>query len=160
EALGLVFAFNDESGGIGFANHFGPSAMPNSNSGDLAFLAVASAAILGSAATANTPMVIFNWLTSWKGFFSSTGIPWNSQPTADQIDLAARGTAWGDAVGVALDNKLGPLYGQVVNFLEDAAQGTAIYSASLASQPAHAPFQGATIATAQLIGIGADAGVL
>jgi hypothetical protein len=33
-------------------------------------------------------------------------------------------------VGIALDNKLGPLYGQTVNFLADAAQGMAVYSAS------------------------------
>jgi hypothetical protein len=43
-------------------------------------------------------------------------------------------------VGVALANNLGPLSGQVVNFLEDAAQGTAIYAASLVGQPAHQPF--------------------
>jgi hypothetical protein len=52
-----------------------------------------------------------------------------------QIDLAARGEVWGDAVEVALNNDLGPLVGQVVNFLEHAAQGTALYSRSLASQP-------------------------
>jgi hypothetical protein len=66
---------------------------------------------------------------------------------SDQIDLAARGAAWGDAVGVALANHLGPLYGQATNFLEDAAQGTAVYSASLASQPTHSPFQGEVSST-------------
>jgi hypothetical protein len=43
-------------------------------------------------------------------------------------------------VGLALANNLGPLSGQVTNFLQDAAQGTAVYSASLASQPAHGHF--------------------
>jgi hypothetical protein len=42
----------------------------------------------------------------------------------------------------------GPLPGQVTNFLEDAAQGTAVYGASLASQPTPAPFQGAATASA------------
>jgi hypothetical protein len=49
---------------------------------------------------------------------------------------------------VALANNLGPLPGQVINFLEDAAQGTAPYSAPLASQPMPAPFfQGAAAAS-------------
>jgi hypothetical protein len=48
-----------------------------------------------------------------------------SDASAGQIDLAARGAAWGDAVGVALSDNLGPLKGQVTNFLIDAAQGTA-----------------------------------
>jgi hypothetical protein len=68
-----------------------------------------------------------------------------------------RGTAWGDAVGVALG--FGPLTAQATNFLEDAAHGTA---ASLASQPTPAPFQGAATASAadtashvQLTGIAA-----
>jgi hypothetical protein len=61
-----------------------------------------------------------------------------SDASAGQIDLAARGAAWGDAVGVALSDNLGPLKGQVTNFLIDAAQGTAVYSVSLASQPGHA----------------------
>jgi hypothetical protein len=46
-------------------------------------------------------------------------------------------------VGVALTNNVGPLNGQTVNFLEDAAQGTAVYGASLIGQPVHQPFQGA-----------------
>jgi hypothetical protein len=54
---------------------------------------------------------------------------------------AARAVALGTDVGVALENQVGPLYGQVVNFLDDAAQGTAIYSASLSSQPSHLPFR-------------------
>ena len=49
------------------------------------------------------------------------------------------GETW---LGLALANNLGPLNGQVINFLEDAAQGTAIYGASLVGQPAHQPFQG------------------
>jgi hypothetical protein len=79
---------------------------------------------------------------------AAPGIP---NATVAQIDLAARGAAWGDAIGVALVNNLGLLNGQAINFLEAAAQGIAVYSASLASQPTAAPFQGAAL------GHGADA---
>src|SRR5438046_1538319 len=89
-----------------------------------------------------------------RDFSPPTESPGTYIPTANQIDLAARGTAWGEAVGVALDNSLGPLKGQVVNFLDDAAQGTAIYSAPLSSQPNHAPFQGAVVASSvQVTGV-------
>jgi hypothetical protein len=43
---------------------------------------------------------------------------------------------------VALDNNLGPLKGQAINFLMDAAEGMAGYSVSSVGQPAHQPFQG------------------
>ena len=149
EALGLVFAFGNENGSTGFATAFGPSAvgMPNTSAGDAAFAAAAANTIFGSAETTNTPGAIDGWLTNWKAFYTQVGLPWNSNPTADQIDLAARGAAWGDAVGFALANDLGPLSGQAANFLEDAAQGTAVYSASLSSQPTAAPFQGAASAS-------------
>jgi len=80
------------------------------------------------------------FVSNWKAFYTPNGIPGNATPTADQIDLAARGAAWGDMTGIALANNLGPLSGQVINFLDDAAQGTAIYGASLVGQPAHQPF--------------------
>ena len=137
EGLGLAFAFADENGGTAFANNFGPSnpAMPATAAGDAAFAAAAATAIFGSAATTNTPMAIQGWVNNWEAFYSANGILGNTHPTADQVDLAARGAAWGDAIGSALALKLGPLYGQATNFLDDAAQGTAVYSASLASQP-------------------------
>jgi hypothetical protein len=147
EALGLAFAFGNETGSTAFATAFGPAkaGMPNSTAGDAAFAAAASTAIFGSAA--NLVNVIDTWVSNWKSFYTSHGIPGLSNPTATQIDLAARGAAWGDAVGTALDNNLGPLKGQAINFLEDAAHGTAVYSASLASQPTAAPFQGAATAS-------------
>jgi hypothetical protein len=74
--------------------------------------------------------------------FTGSGDSAWAAATPAQVDLAARGTAWGDAVRTVLANNLGGLSSQVANFLEDAAQGTAVYSASLASQPAHGPFQG------------------
>ena len=137
EALGLAFAFRNETGSTGFADAFGPlnPAMPNSTAGDLAFATTAARAIFGPSSTANLVNVMDTWVTNWKAFYSSHGIPGIPNPSAAQVDLAARGAAWGDAVGTALANDLGPLGGQAINFLEAAAHGIAIYSASLASQP-------------------------
>jgi hypothetical protein len=150
EAVGLAFAFGNETSSTAFADAFGPSSptMPDSVAGDLVFATAAATAIFGSASTSNLVNVIDTWVTNWKAFYTSYGIPGILNPTATQFDLAARGAAWSDAVGVALANNLGPLNAQAINFLEDAAQGTAIYSASLSSQPNHAPFQGAAAASA------------
>jgi hypothetical protein len=161
EALGLAFAFGNENGGTGFANQFGPSnaSMPNTTAGDAAFAAAAASAIFGSAAMANTPGAIQSFVANWKAFYTAHGIPGIASPTAVQIDLAARGAAWGDGVGVALANNLGALSGQAANFLEDAAQGIAAYSASLSSQPTHSSFQGGAFVgaseTVSLIGTAA-----
>jgi hypothetical protein len=137
EALGLAFAFGNETGSTSFSANFGPSnpAMPNTAAGDAEFAAAASQTIFGTASTANLVNAIDGYVTNWKAFYTSNGIPGNASPTTADIDLAARGAAWGDAVGVALANNLGPLSGLTTNFLEDAAQGVAVYSASLASQP-------------------------
>jgi hypothetical protein len=142
EALGLAFAFGNETGSTAFANNFGPSnsMMPSTAAGDAAFAAAACNTIFGGASTANLVNVLGGFVSNWEAFYTSAGIPGNATPTAAQIDLAARGAAWGDMVGVALANNIGPLSGQVNNFLEDAAQGTAIYGASLVGQPAHQPF--------------------
>jgi hypothetical protein len=161
EALGLAFAFGNENGSTGFAAAFGPAhtGMPSSTAGDAAFAAAAASTIFGSASTNNLINAIEGWVANWKGFYSGHGVPGISDPSAAQIDLAARGAAWGDAVGVALADNLGPLKGQVTNFLIDAAQGTAVYSASLASQPGHADAAvgsaGSADATVQLTGIAA-----
>ena len=95
------------------------------------------------------------WITNWKHFYTSNGIPGISNPSTVQVDLAARGAAWGDAVGTALANDLGPLGDQAINFLEAAAYGLAVYSASLASQPTDFFSQGSTSLAAgvQIIGI-------
>jgi hypothetical protein len=83
------------------------------------------------------------FVSNWAAFYTSVGIPGNATPTAAQIDLAARGAAWGDVVGVALANNIGALNGQVINFLDDAAQGAAAYGASLVDQPpAHPSLRG------------------
>ena len=150
QVLGLAFAFGNENGANTFADNFGPSnaAMPNTPTGDAAFAAAVASAVFGSAANAGTATNILGWVSYFEAYFTQNGIPGIANPTTAQIDLAARGTAWGDAVGVAVANNLGPLAGQTTNFLEDAAQGTAIYSASLTSQPNHAPFQGASSALA------------
>jgi hypothetical protein len=140
EALGLLFAFGDETGSQAFANNFGPlnPAMPNSTAGDAAFAGSAASALFGSDSTANLVNVIQGFVSNWKSFYTSVDIlPGIPHPSAGQIDLAARGAAWGDAVGVALSSTIGPLNAQTINFLDDAAQGSAEYSVSLVGQPAH-----------------------
>ena len=141
EVLGLAFAFGNETGSTAFSNNFGPSnsAMPNTAAGDAAFATAASSTIFGSASTANLVSVMQGFVSNWEAFYTAYGLP-GKRPDGDQIDLAARGAAWGDMVGVALASNLGPLNGEVVNFLEDAAQGTAVYGASLVGQPAHHHF--------------------
>jgi len=146
EALGLAFATGNETGATTFATNFGPSNsnMPDTAAGDAAFAAAASSAIFGAQSNAILVNFISTHLSYWVNLYTAFGLPGNPQPSADQIDLAARGAAWGDAVGIALVDNAGPLPALVTNFLEDAAQGTAVYSASLASQPTAFPFQGAT----------------
>ena len=77
EALGLVFAFNDENGSSAFAGNFGPShaGMSNSAAGDAAFAAAASTAIFGSASTTTLVNAIQTYVSNWKAFYSSYGIP-------------------------------------------------------------------------------------
>jgi hypothetical protein len=149
EALGLAFAFGNENGSSAFANAFGPAnvSMPTSPAGDSAFAAAAASTIFGSASTANLVNVIDGFVANWESFYTSNGIPGHANASPAQLDLAARGAAWGDAVGVALANNLGPLLAEVTNFLQDAAQGTAVYSAPLTSQPNNNVSQGATPST-------------
>jgi hypothetical protein len=159
EAVGLAFAFGDENGANTFDTKFGilnPTA-PATPAGDVAFATLAANAIFESDANANTPGAIQQFVSNWEAFYTSHGVPGVANATPDQIDLAARGAAWGDAVGVALANHLGPLPDQVINFLEDAARGGALYSKSLESQPAHIPFQGGTpeFAGAEPVGLAA-----
>jgi hypothetical protein len=156
----LVFAFANESGNTSFANNYGPSnaAMPATAAGDSAFAAAATNAIFGSAQTANTPNAILGYVHFLEGFFTANGIVGVQNPTPDQIVIAARAGAWGEGIAIALENNLGSLPGQATNFLEDAAQGTAIYSASLASQPTAGLFQGGASAAAshvQVTGVAA-----
>jgi hypothetical protein len=141
EVLGLAFAFGNETGSTAFANNFGPSnnSMPNTTAGDAAFAAAACNTIFGAASTANLVSVMQTFVSNWKAFYTPNGIPGNATPTPDQIDLAARGASWGDMVGVALVSDIGPLNAQVINFLDDTDQGTAIYGASLVGQPIHQP---------------------
>jgi hypothetical protein len=144
EALGLAFAFGNENGATTFDTNFGPSnpATPATPAGDAAFAAEAANAIFGAAATANTPGAILQFVSNWEAFYTAHGVPGIPNATTDQIDLAARGAAWGDAVGVVFANNLGSLPNQAITFLENAAHGTANYSASLTNQPILEPFQG------------------
>jgi hypothetical protein len=140
----LAFAFSNETGGTAFADAYGPSnpMMPNSIAGDLAFATTAAMTIFGSASTQNLVDVMETWVSNWKAFYAANGVPGLPTPTPDQIDLAARGTAWGDAVGEALFHDLGLLESLVANFLMGAAQGIADYATSLVGQPPHYAFQG------------------
>jgi hypothetical protein len=104
EALGLTLAFGNESGSHSFEQNFGLH-----NLDDASFAAVAASIIFGANVTAGTPTAIKGWVSNWESFYTSHGIPGIPNPTIDQVDTAARGAAWGDAVGVALDNHLGPL---------------------------------------------------
>jgi hypothetical protein len=138
EALGPAFAFGNENHSTAFATNFGPgnASMPNSTAGDAAFATAAASTIFGSASTPNLVNAIDSWLTNWKGFYTSHGIPGIANPSAAQIDLAARGAAWGDAVGLAIDNNLGTLKGSAIYYLANAAaHGGAQGSASLAEHP-------------------------
>jgi hypothetical protein len=99
-------------------------------------------AIFGTAATTNLNNVMKQFVANWETFYTTYGLPGNATPSATDIELASRGAAWGDMTGIALANNLGPLYSETTNLLMDAAQGTAVYGASLVGQPAHQPFQG------------------
>ena len=70
EALGLVFAFGNETGGTAFATNFGPAkaGMPATPAGDAAFAAAAASTIFGSAANANTPGAILTFVSNWEAF--------------------------------------------------------------------------------------------
>lgn len=144
EALGLAFAFGNETGSSSFANAFGPtnSIMPNSSPGDAAFATAASSAIFGAASTPNLTDAIQSFVANWKAFYAGNGLPGIANPSSTQVDLAARAAAWGDAVGVELANNIGLLKAQTANFLMDAAENIVAYSSSLVGQPAHHLFQG------------------
>jgi hypothetical protein len=148
ESVGLLFAFSNETGGTAFADAYGPTnpAMPNSAAGDLAFAKAATTAIFGSASTENLVSAMETWVANWKAFYTANGIPGLPNSNADQADLAARGAAWGDAVGMALSDDLGPLETLVNNLLMGAAQEIADYTVSLLGQPPHYAFQGEVIA--------------
>jgi len=113
---------------------------PNSVAGDHAFAQLAATAIFGPVSTTALARAIETFVSNWKSFYTSNGLPTTPHASLELIDLAARGAAWGDAVGVALSSNIGALYAQVTNFLEDAAQGIAQYSVSLVGQAAHHSF--------------------
>jgi hypothetical protein len=140
EALGLAFAFGNETGSNAFATNFGPSNPATAS--DAAFAAAACTAIFGASSTPNLVSVMTNFVANWDTFFSTNGIPGIANASPNQIDLAARGAAWGDMVGVALANNIGLLEKQTADFLLAAAQDMAIYGVPLVGQPSHHPFEG------------------
>jgi hypothetical protein len=72
--------------------------------GDAAFATAASNTIFGAASIANLVSVMQNFVSNWKAFYTAHGVPGLANASAGQIDLAARGAAWGDMVEVALAN--------------------------------------------------------
>ena len=111
EALGLALAFGNETGGTAFANKFGPSSstMPNTVAGDMAFATAAATTIFGSASTTNLANVLDGFVTNWKAFYGSSGIPGIAHASADQIDLAAQRGRMGRCGGRRLSERAGPL---------------------------------------------------
>src|SRR5215831_13137566 len=162
EGIGLAFG---TSNATALANWSGANpAMPNTVAGDAVFVAQASAAIYGAANTPNLVSVFQTWLTNWKNFYTANGLPNNSTPTSDQIDTAARAAAFGDAVGTAIVNNLGPLkgfadgvlIGDALNINGQGPNTLGISNAAaatiIASNP---PLQGGTSATFNLT-VGVD----
>ena len=140
EALGLAFAFGNETGSTAFAQNFGPANPATAD--NAAFASAAVAAIFGSSATPNLVNVMTTFVTNWETFFTANGIPGIGAGSASQIDIAARGAAWGDMVGIDLANNIGSLKEQTEEFLLAAAQDVAIFAAPLIGQPIHPPFEG------------------
>ena len=127
EALGLALALDNANGGNAFANLFGPENVqtPNTPAGDAAFAAAAASTIFASSSTTSLINAVDGFVANWKSFYNSNGLPNNAHPTSSQVDLAARGAAWGDAVGLALANDVGPLLAFATNFLENTLNATA-----------------------------------
>lgn len=140
EALGLAFAFGNETGSTAFAQNFGPANPATAD--NAAFASAAVAAIFGSSATPNLVNVMTTFVANWETFFTANGIPGIGAGSASQIDIAARGAAWGDMVGIDLANNIGSLKEQTEEFLLAAAQDVAIFAAPLIGQPIHPPFEG------------------
>ena len=155
EALGLAFAFGDENGGTAFATRFGPANadLPNSTAGDAAFAALVARIVFGLDEAPHTASVIETWIANWKALYTQNGVAGIPNATPEQIDLAARGAAWGDAIGVALVHELGPYHGYSIDFLEAAAQGLAIHGAPIEAQANVAGFQSGPV---PLVGLATD----
>ena len=91
EALGLAFAFGNETGSTAFNTNFGPSNPATAS--DAAFASAASATIFGANSTPNLVNVMTGFVANWHDFFTSHGIPGTASANSAQIDLAARATA-------------------------------------------------------------------
>lgn len=107
ETIGLALSEVNEVGSTAFADRFGPAAMT-----DAEFVPAAVNAIFGAAATANLDVAMAGFLQNWEHFYSTFGAPGGEAPA-----LAARGAAWGDAVGVALVGDVGPLVEDTVHLI-------------------------------------------
>lgn len=135
EAVGLNLAFGNENGNQSFAEKYGPTIITDGHQ----FASLVAHNVFGSAENAGSADVVFQWLSHWESAFATNGIPGIDHPNASQIELGARGAAFGDAVGVALDNNLINTHDIATNFIGLASHGTGVYGAPLAIQPEYNP---------------------
>jgi hypothetical protein len=122
--------------------------MPNTIAGDQNAAVAIVNAVFGSAASSNLNAQVNQWIVNWKSFYTANPaalvIP---NPTAAQIDTAARAAAFGDAVDVAINSSVGPLQASEQNVLNnddlfENAQAVTAYNIAVTTVPQAPPFQG------------------
>lgn len=153
EAAGLAWATSGGAGGVAdpvFSANFGPAnvGMPNTAVGDQAASVAIVNAVFGVSATAVLNAAVNTYIINWKAFYTANPTALGAGTiTAAQIDLAARGAAMGDAVGLAINSAVGPLGASVVNVLNNDAlfengQAPTAYGVGITTVPTAAVFQG------------------
>jgi hypothetical protein len=132
EAVGFVLASGNGSSNA-FATTYGTLSVS-------AFAQAVSTAVFGNT---NLTSAIVGYVNNWVAFY--TAHP--SATFGQTVTLASYGAAFGDAVGLAIDNPttVGAfLFGQVSNALVDNAEGLLKVGTALGLQPIHTPLQGDT----------------
>jgi hypothetical protein len=133
EALGLGLA-----GGNGTSNAFA------TNFGSLDVSAFAQAASIAVFGNANLTGQIAAFASNWIAFYTAN-------PAAHpglSVTLASYGAAFGDTVGLALDNPTtigAKVFANVSNALILNAEGLILVGTALDKQPVHKPLQGETV---------------
>jgi len=122
--------------------------MPNTIAGDQNAAVAIVNAVFGSAASSNLNAQVNQWIVNWKSFYTANpAAPVIPNPTAAQIDTAARAAAFGDAVDVAINSSVGPLQASEQNVLNndalfENAQAVTAYNIAVTTVPQAPPFQG------------------
>jgi hypothetical protein len=135
QVVAEAFTFGNENGSHAWEAKYGPSAIPNTVDGDHQFAVLVASNVFGASASSGTTDVVATWVANWKAFFTDNHL----FSTPDQIDQAARASAFGDAVGVIIDSNLNGAHDLASNFVHDAAHGIAVYGAPLALQAEYNP---------------------